>query len=101
MQVSELRQLLEAHLAEVGRDSGLDFEAVQALLAQLPALTEGADPAELVALQAVVRALHAAAEGERQRIGAALDVVQKGRRGNRGYGTLKADRKNQRLYRRA
>ena len=85
----------------MGPDRGLDFEAVQALLAQLPALTEGAERSELAALQVVLQALHAAAEGERQRIGAALDVVQRGRRGNRGYGTLKADRKNQRLYRRA
>lgn len=101
MDIPTLRGLLQDALAAVERGEAIDDEALSLHLSRLPDLAEGATREDLLALQADIDALTEAATVARDDVGEMLVEIGRGRRGNRGYNSIKAIRKAQRLYRRA
>jgi hypothetical protein len=74
---------------------------VEALLSQVPGSVEGSARADVAALKASVDRLLSDVRQAQTVLGEHLDRLGRGRRGNEGYRSLRANRKTQRLYRRA
>ena len=100
MDVPGLRTLLHAVLVDLERGRPVDGEAVAAHLDALPELVADATPEEIRGLLEDIEHLTRVAVEAQGELGALIEEVNKGRRGNRGYNSLKAFRKAQRLYRR-
>lgn len=100
MDVAGLRSLLHAVLVDLERGNPVDGEALAEHLDRIPDFVAGATQEELRGLLGDIQALTEAAQETQGELGALLEEIAKGRRGNRGYHSLKAFRKAQRLYRR-
>lgn len=101
MDVAGLRSLLHAALVDLERGNPVDGDALASLVDRIPGIAEGASQEDLRGLLEDLQALAAAAQEAQSELGVLLEEIAKGRRGNRGYHSLKAFRKAQRLYRRA
>lgn len=101
MDVVALRVALDGVRARLVAGDEVPVDDVEALLSQVAVSVEAAARSDVVALKASVDALLEAVRESQTVLGESLDRLGRGRRGNEGYRSLRANRKTQRLYRRA
>ena len=101
MDAVALRAALDAARARLASGEDLPVDEVEELLTQVPASVDGAAKAEVSALKTSVDLLLSDVREAQTVLGEHLDRLGRGRRGNEGYRSLRANRKTQRLYRRA
>ena len=81
-------------------DDPIDLHAVEQLLAEVNAMAPSLPRAELALIKEAIDQLTEQVAIERDQLGEEIERLGEGRRGNRGYGQLRADRQGQRLYKR-
>jgi hypothetical protein len=96
-----LRLDLEALHRQLVAGEDVEVTEVEEAVAQVRSAVVGASRADVEALKCTVDKLTALVIEIMASLDQALDEVGRGRRGNKGYLSLRANRKSQRLYRRA